>query len=200
MILYKKKKRLLESKSLYIVFGNMYSVYKSTAPYWGIILIVCKITIFVANSVLRNYIFVRGVTLAVIIHVYFVLYNRLTPHPEKNEDKSDRPSIRCFMWTLYLIILRNEFRAGRNTNEQWLITILDVVVIIINSLVLGYFLFRIVGVYLKIYAPMIAKIQAKLANLTKKKKKGEETTQITDTQAPEKQAIGIEIITTTEKK
>jgi hypothetical protein len=189
LVLSRKREKLLKSRSLYIVFGNLYNNYKLEAFFWGIIIIVFEITMFVLNSVLRNYNLGRGVALVLIVHIYYILYNKYSPHPSKDQATADKIAIRSFMWTLYFILIRNEILAS-NPNNKWVGILLDAIILIVNSLIVCYFILRIGATALKKHTPTIRKMMTKLASLRQKKK----GTQNDETQSPEKHTSGIDLM------
>ena len=157
LILAKKKTRLMESKSLFVVFGKLYDNYTPEAYFWGLVVILFKISMFVANSLLKPYNLGRGIVLIIIVHCYFTMYKRFNPHPHKDLARADFYTIRVFMWTILFVLLIDQL------DTPWVHTVCAVFIVMANAIVICYLGLRIAAVYKKTIAPVIEKVKRRLS-------------------------------------
>lgn len=162
LLLYKKRDQLLNSKTLYVMFGAFYSNYGVKAYYWGLSTVIFKIMIFFLDSILRSTELGKGTTLALIVHLYYLLYTKVAPRLNKELGKVEGYIIRSYMWTIVLTLLRGSIE---NIIFQ---RILEAVIFAVNVGAVSILLFRLLGSYKRTFMPLIQKILDKFRRLSKR--------------------------------
>ena len=133
-----QRSRLMNSRRVYVVFGGLYCNYTDRAYYWGIIMIVFKVIVYLLNSVLKTSAFGKGVAIIIVIHCYHKLYRKASPHPFKEVQRAEDYIIRSFQWTL-LLILFCTIADGNNALQ----IVIEVGIAIVNVLAVSYLFFKL---------------------------------------------------------
>lgn len=161
--LFKNKKHLNSSERLRIVFGGLYSNYTSETYYWGIIIIIFKITMFTLDSILDLSESGKSLVFLMLLHPYYILYKRKRPHLFDDLQRAEKFVILSFIWSLVAVLIKNNY-------DHYLVSkACDLVMLIANAVGIGYLLYKISFVYLKKVVEVIAKLKEKWANQQKKK-------------------------------
>ena len=106
VILCKIRRRLFASEPLRIIFGNLYNSYYESTYYWGVVIIVFKVTIYVLNAVLSTSPVFKGVILMMIIHLYYYLLKKKSPYPHSNLFLAEKYCSLTYMIVLILVFIR----------------------------------------------------------------------------------------------
>ena len=163
-LLYKKRGQLLQSRSLFVAFGIFCSTYGVKAYYWGLSTVGFKIVIFLLNSILRSIEFAKGITLALILHFYYLLYQKVASKLPRELGRVEGWIIRSYLWTIVLILWRGAI------NVPAFQKIMEVIILLINIATVGVLLFRLLLSYKKDLLPLLSKILGKLGLALKQEK------------------------------
>lgn len=142
-ILYKIRRKLFASKSLRIILGNFYNSYSEKSFYWGVVIIVFKLTIFILNSVISSSPILKGVIFIMIIHLYFHLLRIRSPYPYKSLYLAEKFCCIAYMTMLALAFIRLSTEV---TGIQYACGVL---IYIAYFLAGGYILLNVFLLYLK---------------------------------------------------
>ena len=105
-ILYKKRRELQDSEGLRIVFGNFYKSYAPRAYYWGVVILLFKITLYVLSSVLTTSEVFKGVIFMMIVHIYYYQLRRSAPYTNLRLILAEKCCCIAYMVMLTLVFLR----------------------------------------------------------------------------------------------
>ena len=106
MVLYKNRERLHTSLNCRLILGNFYSSYKKEAYYWGLVIIILKIIIFVLNAVLVGSDVTKAVVFIIIIHLYFLLLRWKPPFLNRRLLIAEKFCCYAYMAMLTLVLFR----------------------------------------------------------------------------------------------
>ena len=110
--LYFRRKQLYHSLPLRIVLGNFYSPYAESTFYWGIVIMVFKMLIFIFDSVLPSSSMTKGLVFMMVFHIYFVLFKKRPPYDHKYLNLAEKYCSYAYMMILTLAML--EASVGSN--------------------------------------------------------------------------------------
>ena len=106
MILFKIRRRLFVSESLRIIFGSLYNSYYESSYYWGVLIIIFKVTIYVLNAVLTTSPIFKGVIFMWLIQLYFYFLKKRSPYPSKYLFMAESLCCVAYLITLTLVFVR----------------------------------------------------------------------------------------------
>ena len=106
LILFKNRKILQNSESLNVIFGPLYNSYDEKAYYWGLVIMICKMTLFTLNSVLTGLDVIKYVIFIVILQLYYEVLNRRPPYTRKVLLRCETYSILAYKAVLFLLIVK----------------------------------------------------------------------------------------------
>ena len=153
LILYKIKKRLHVSESLRIVFGSLYNSYFENSYYWGVVIILFKVTIYVINSIINVSPIFKGVLFMWLIQAYFYLLKKKAPYPCKYLYIAENLCCGAYLITLTLAFIRL-------STDHYGIKYACNVMIVITALIPGcYILLNLGGLIFLRIRRIIQKIQ-----------------------------------------
>lgn len=158
VILYKIRNRLYVSESLRIVFGNLYNSYHERTYYWGIIIIIFKVLIYVLNSILKASPVFKGVLFLWLIQVYFYLLKRKTPYHFRYLYLAENCCCAAYIITLTLVFIR------LSTDHYGIKYACSVMIVITVAFAGGYIIVNMLGLY-------FFTVKGFIQNLKEKRKK-----------------------------
>ena len=106
LILFKNRKILPDSETLNVIFGPLYNIYSEGAYYWGLVIIVCKMTIFTLNSVLTVPEITKCVIFLIVLQLYYELLKRNPPYPQRLLSRCEVYCVHAYRLTLIIVILK----------------------------------------------------------------------------------------------
>ena len=105
-LLYKIRHKLFVWQSLRIVFGFFYNGYSEKSYYWGVLILIFKLTIYVLNAILKTPLVIKGYIFMAIIQFYFFLLKRKTPYLYKYLYLADKYCCMAYIITLILEFIK----------------------------------------------------------------------------------------------
>ena len=120
--------------------------------------------IFLLNSILRSIEFAKGITLALILHFYYLLYQKVASKLPRELGRVEGWIIRSYLWTIVLILWRGAI------NVPAFQKIMEVIILLINIATVGVLFFRLLLSYKKDLLPLLYKILGKLGFALKQEK------------------------------
>ena len=153
MILFKKRKDLVRSEALCVVFGQLYSGYTERAFYWGILIIVLKMLMFTLNSVLTVHDTTKSVIFLCIVQIYYELLNRMTPYNDKILLRAEKFCIFAYRINLISILVKLPYQ------NQGLSTACDMIGLTTSVLVGAFILFHVAKLYLETAKKFVKTLQ-----------------------------------------
>ena len=162
LVLYKKRNRLFESEPLRIILGNFYNSYSKEAYYWGVVVMVFKMSFFILDSVLVSSDLLKGIVFMMIIHLYYFLCQRKPPYDDTSLNRSEKYCNLTYMVVLTMVFVR------MNTEAFWLSKFCDVIIMMSIVATGGYMLINVFWLY-------IMKVWELVKKFKDRKKKPEES-------------------------
>ena len=143
-----KKEILTKSERSFVILGILHSNYLTKAYYWGAVTAVVKILLFFLDSVLTFSSLLRALVIALVLHVDYMAFFRVSPHHHQELTKVDDYVIRSFKWPIFLMMLRD---SATVTSTQ---ALTEALAVIVNVLITSY-VFNMISVSLQRYAPVL---------------------------------------------
>ena len=156
LILYRIKKRLHFSESLRIVYGSLYNSYHENSYYWGVVIILLKVIIYVINSTINASPIFKGVPFMWLIQVYLYFLKKRVPYSCKYLYTAE--NLCC---GAYLIILTLAF-IRLSTDHHGIKYACSVMIVITVSVAGGYVLLKLGGLVFLRIRRIIQQIQDKI--------------------------------------
>mgnify|MGYP006933351686 FL=1 len=135
--------------------GSFYNSYSEGSYYWGIVVLVFKVTLVVLNAVLETSQIFKGIILIMIIHLYFYFLNRRAPDTFKHLYWADKTCCAAFMITLTFSLIR---LSTENNDIKYACSIL---ILVTNSVVGTYLVLNGAWLYIVKIHEFIKKIKEK---------------------------------------
>ena len=149
LILYKIRRRLFDSRPLRIIFGNLYNSYSEHSYYWGVVIVIFKVTIYVLNSVIRTSPILKAVVFMMIVHLYFHLLKRRPRYNNHCLYLAEKFCCIAYLVTLTLVFIR------LSTDISGLKYACSLMIVITLSMALCYILLNILLLYLLTFGDLI---------------------------------------------
>ena len=153
LVLYKKRKSLSESKALRIIFGNFYNAYTKKAFYWGIVVMIFKMSIFILDSVVASSEYTKGIVFMLVIHLYFLLFKRSPPYDSKPLNRGEKYCSFSYMMVLTMVLLR------MSALPEWVNKFCDVMIMMSIITTGGYLLINVLWLYIMTAWELIKKLK-----------------------------------------
>ena len=173
LILWRKREVLPRSKTLRMIFGSIYSTFSERAFFWGLVIIVFKILMYILDSTLSLDSFgdAKGLIFLIVIHLYYHLLKRFGPYTDNDLQRSESLVMLCFITTISLMFL-----GGLSSNKGYVI-FCDVLILIANALTVTFILLKLARVYYVAFKPHIEKLKNRFRKkkMMKQQDKGEKS-------------------------
>ena len=158
IILYRKRKDLYESRALRIILGNFYNAYSKEAYYWGVVVMIFKMSLFILDAVLTSSDFTKGIVFILVIHLYFQLFKRRPPYDSDSLNTGEKYCSVAYMVVLTMVLLRV------SSQPEWVNKICDGIIMISVMGAGGYLLINIFWLYVLKVVVAVKKISQRLKN------------------------------------
>ena len=167
IFLKKNKAKLESSEMMRKIFGSLYSNYTNKAFYWGLVIMLFKIIMFVLDSVIDLPQAARDMIFLLFIHLYNQIYKYQSPYMHDELIKIERYMIGTFKWTLMFVMFKDALNIADSSLSG---EIFNLLILIANVLFIGYVLIKLSAEYLKKIADLFRKIKLWYINKKQKKK------------------------------
>ena len=137
IILRINRERLYVSENLQIILGHLYTSYKQKAFYWGLLLFVMRMGIFIFNALLTKNQTMKNLILLVFFHLYFKFYSKVKPYENESLHQAEKLTIFSYNAILILLLFQSYI------DIEWIQTVLSTGIIIITTYTNYYILFRV---------------------------------------------------------
>lgn len=160
LVLYKKRKALVKSENLCIVFGHLYSRYTEKAYYWGIFIIYFKMLLFTLDSILNLPTNAKLLIFLGLVQIYYELLVKRPPYKEKVLFDAERYCVHAYRLSLLVITFKFCYPDAKLSLACEIITLMV-------ACAAGSFILIHVG---KLYLDKIKEIIEKLKDAVRTKK------------------------------
>ena len=149
------RKRLYESQLLEIVLGHLYTSYKQKAFYWGLLLFVIRMSLFIFNALFTQNQMVKNLILLGFFHIYYKFYSKIEPYENESLHRAEKLTIFAYK----IILLMQLFQSSITT--QWIHTGLSIGIVSMIVYTDAYILFRVFYLHLMSGATTLRKFKEK---------------------------------------
>ena len=149
-------RRDLQNQLLRLNMGAIFNEYSERAYFWGIMLMILKLLLNFVSSVLYNDPKTNGLTIFVIIYVYFLLLVKFKPYTDLELYRAEQVTIVSFLLTIFFAIyyIGNQFTATSNISVA--------IIVLTNIFVVLYLIYKIIKLNMVKIKPIINQLRVSI--------------------------------------
>ena len=102
LVLKLNQSKLYTSKNFQTVLGHLYLSYSQKAYYWGILLLIVRMSVFIVDALLTQYQEIKILILLFFFHVYLKFHFKVTPYFSKSLQQAEKLTIYVYVTILTL--------------------------------------------------------------------------------------------------
>ena len=142
LLLKLNQKRLFTSKNFQTAMGHLYLSYSQKAYYWGILLFIVRMSVFIIDALLTQEQEIKILILIFFFHVYLKFYFKVTPYFSKSLNQIEKLTIYVYVAILTLQLFQSVIIIER------LNTALSVSMMVLKILMDVYILFHVFFIHI----------------------------------------------------
>ena len=154
LILRLKRKQLFESQNYRIMLGNFYSGYSQKGYYWGLLVFVLKMAMFIVNSVLPRSPVIKILIFICTFHLYYKLMKRVNPYDSSALLRCERLTVLSYILVLVMLLFQAKVEVS------WIQEGLSILTLFPILFTEGYILLHVFHLQLKKFLKKVRKFRA----------------------------------------